>query len=82
MLWLSFHTLALHAAGFEGRIHVSIAQGSQTNTLLYTIGPEHLRIEATGGNGLNPINILHTRLIWAKSFCCLVDFQGFHAAWT
>jgi len=58
MLWLSFHTLALHAAGFEGRIHVSITQGSQTNTLLYTIGPEHLRIEATGGNGLNPINIL------------------------
>jgi hypothetical protein len=24
---------------------------------------------------------VHTRLIGAKSFCCLVDFQGFHAAW-
>jgi hypothetical protein len=43
---------------FEGRINVAITQGSQTEGLLYTVGTNFLRVEMTGTNRPNPVDIL------------------------
>lgn len=49
--------LAQCALGFEGRITVTNTRGGQTNTLLYTGSPQHLRIEITSTNWPHPIDI-------------------------
>jgi hypothetical protein len=50
--------LTLPAAAFEGRINIALAQGAQTTAFRYTFGPDHLRIEVTGTNWPNPIDIV------------------------
>jgi hypothetical protein len=55
---LVLFVLTFPAFAFEGRINVSLNEGGQTNALLYTVGPEHLRIEMTATNWPNPIDIV------------------------
>jgi hypothetical protein len=50
--------LAGSAVAFEGRITAEFTQGAQTNTLLYTVGTNQLRIAITSTNWPNPINIV------------------------
>jgi hypothetical protein len=46
------------ALAFEGRITAELTEGAQTNTLLYTVGTNQLRIAITSTNWPNPINIV------------------------
>ena len=57
--WLLAFTL--HATAFEGQINVALTQGSQAAALCYTIGPNHLRIEVTGTNWPNPVDIVEQK---------------------
>jgi len=50
--------LALPVWAFEGRISATLTQGTETNALRYTVGPDHLRIEVTSTNWPNPIDIV------------------------
>jgi hypothetical protein len=56
--------LALHVAvaerevAFEGKIDIFITRGNETTSLLYTVGENFLRIEVTGSNWPNPIDIV------------------------
>jgi hypothetical protein len=54
------------ATAFEGRIHATMTQGSETNALLYTVGTDSLRVEMTATNSdksragwPNPVDILN-----------------------
>ena len=49
---------AVGAPAFEGRIQAVTAQGRETNTLLYTVGTNFLRVEMTATNRPNPVDIL------------------------
>jgi hypothetical protein len=51
-------SLASTAVAFEGRIHVVMTQGNETNALLYTVGTDSLRVELTATNWPNPVDIL------------------------
>jgi hypothetical protein len=51
-------TVIANATAFEGRIEVSITQGSETTPLLYTLGDDSLRVEVTGTSSPNPIDIV------------------------
>jgi Domain of unknown function (DUF4412) len=43
---------------FEGRINVMLIRNGETNDLLYTVGPEQLRIAVASTNGSPPVNIV------------------------
>lgn len=45
------------AEPFEGRMNITLSRGSQTNSLLYTVGPEHLRIEVSGASPAYAVDI-------------------------
>lgn len=51
-------TLAENAVAFEGRIEIVITLRSETTPLLYTVGPNSLRIEVTGSEKPNPIDLV------------------------
>lgn len=46
------------AAAFEGRITAQSTQGGQVTSLLYTIGTNALRLEVTGSDRPNPVDVL------------------------
>jgi hypothetical protein len=46
------------ACAFEGRIQVTVARGSQTEALLYTVGTNYLRVEMAATNRPDPVDIL------------------------
>lgn len=48
----------VEASAFEGRINIAVVQGTQTNDLQYTVGPDHLRIEIIGSTWPNAIDIV------------------------
>jgi hypothetical protein len=50
--------LSTTAAAFEGRITAELIQGSETNTLRYTVGPAHLRIENLATNRPHAVNLV------------------------
>jgi hypothetical protein len=50
--------IAHSAFAFEGRIHAVIAQGGQTDALLYTVDTNFLRVEMTATNWPNPVDIV------------------------
>ena len=57
--------LAENAIAFEGKIDIATTRGSETTPLLYTVGPNSLRIEVAGSNSdksragpPNPIDII------------------------
>jgi hypothetical protein len=50
--------LACTAFGFEGRLTVESTQGGQVTALLYTVGSNALRIEVTGSDRPNPVDVL------------------------
>lgn len=50
--------LASPAAAFEGRIEAVSARGGQALALLYTVGTNSLRIEVTGSDRPNPVDVL------------------------
>ena len=50
--------MASTTAAFEGRITAEIVQGNETTPLLYTVGGNPLRIEVTGTDRPNPIDIV------------------------
>ncbi len=52
----SFH-LTFPATAFEGRITAESLKGGQTTALLYTIGSEAVRIELTGSDRPNPVDV-------------------------
>lgn len=59
LLTLSTLNLPLSTClAFEGRINATITQGNQSQTLLYTVGTNFLRVEITGNNLPNPVDIL------------------------
>ncbi|MFZ0826569.1 MAG: DUF4412 domain-containing protein [Verrucomicrobiia bacterium] len=43
---------------FEGRINAVLTRGNQTDTLLYTVGTDFVRVEMTTTNWPNPVDIL------------------------
>ena len=49
------------AGAFEGRIAAELVRGTETTALLYTVGPEHLRIEVTGSDWPHPINVVELK---------------------
>ena len=49
---------AAGGAAFEGRINVTVTQGAETNNLLFTYSPDHLRIETLGSAWPYPVDIL------------------------
>lgn len=53
--------LGSRAGAFEGRIAVELVSGVETSALLYTIGPEHLRIENVATNWPHPINTVELK---------------------
>jgi hypothetical protein len=53
--------LAFPAAAFEGRITAASIQGGQATTLLYTVGTNALRLEVTGSDRPNPVDVLDLR---------------------
>ena len=50
--------LASPATAFEGQIKAAYTQGGQTTALLYTVGTHALRIEVTGSDRPNPVDVL------------------------
>jgi hypothetical protein len=73
------------AAGFGGRIHAVMTRGNETNSLLYTIGLDHLRIEVTAADSPRAINLVDLKsgavtLVFPhnRSFVRLKD-AGIHA---
>jgi hypothetical protein len=50
--------IASNAIAFEGKITVEIKQGNEITPLLYTVGENFLRIEVTGSDRPNPIDIV------------------------
>lgn len=46
------------ATAFEGHITVASTQGGQTTALLYTVGTNALRLEVTGSDRPNPVDML------------------------
>ncbi len=50
--------LASPATAFEGRITAASTQGGQTTALLYTVGTNSLRLEVTGSDRPNPVDVL------------------------
>jgi hypothetical protein len=46
------------AGAFEGRLNIFLVHGPQTNSVRYTVGPVHLRIEVIATNEPNPIDIV------------------------
>ena len=42
--------LAIRSSAFEGRVHATLTQGSETSTFLYTVGTNQMRIERTETN--------------------------------
>ena len=48
----------ISAPAFEGRINAVMTRGGQTETLLYTVGTNFLRVEATATNWPNPVDLL------------------------
>jgi len=46
------------ATAFEGRITAAATQGGQTMALLYTVGTNALRLEVTGSDQPNPVDVL------------------------
>ncbi len=50
--------IASNARAFEGKLEIVITHGSETTPLLYTVGANFLRIEVTGSNAPNPIDIV------------------------
>ncbi len=53
--------LASTASAFEGRIQTVTTQGAQTQSLLYTVATNALRIEVTGSDRPNPVDVLDLR---------------------
>jgi hypothetical protein len=51
--------LATKSSAFEGRLHATMTQGSEISTFLYTVGPNHLRIERTETNWPHAKNMLN-----------------------
>ncbi len=49
---------ARDAGAFEGEIDAALIRGGQSSALRYTVGPDHLRIEVTGTNWPNPIDVV------------------------
>ncbi len=47
------------AQAFEGHIYATVTQGSQTEALRYTAGTNCSRVEMTGSNWPNPVDILN-----------------------
>ena len=50
--------LASPAPAFEGRITAAATLGGETTALLYTVGTNTLRIEVTGSDRPNPVDVL------------------------
>ena len=50
--------LAFPAPAFEGRITATSTQGGDTVVLLYTVGTNALRLEVTGSDRPNPVDVL------------------------
>src|SRR3954465_14332464 len=46
------------AVPFEGRIQATLTRGGETETLIYTVGTNFLRLELTDTNRPNPVDIL------------------------
>ena len=53
--------LAFSAAAFEGRITAASTRGGQATALLYTVGTNSLRLEVTGSDRPNPVDVLDLR---------------------
>jgi hypothetical protein len=49
------------ASAFDGEIDAAIFRGMQRDALRYTVGPDHMRIEVTGTNWPNPVDILERK---------------------
>ena len=49
------------ADAFEGRIAAELVRGTEATALLYTVGPEYLRIEVTGSDWPHPVNIVELK---------------------
>ena len=54
----SLFILVSTAAAFEGRITATSTQGGQSTALLYTVGTNALRLEVTGSDRPNPVDVL------------------------
>jgi hypothetical protein len=53
--------IASTGVAFEGRINAELTRGTETNALLYTVGPEQLRIAVTSTNWPHPVNIVELK---------------------
>ena len=53
--------LASAAPAFEGRITAASTQGGRSTELLYTVGTNALRLEVTGSDRPNPVDVLELR---------------------
>ena len=47
-----------YVPAFEGHIQATMAQGNQTNAMLYTVGTNFVRVEMTATNWPDPVDIL------------------------
>ena len=54
----SFILRPSYVPAFEGHIQATMAQGNQTNAMLYTVGTNFVRVEMTATNWPDPVDIL------------------------